>query len=640
MRGQDPITSDNFAQIIATLFNPDKVTLTENVASGVKSLVFEKNIDGNVTAVTVVSEKKKALSLKSAWINKKTEQHISPPSDVQAPDLTSNNELSMNTVPINSISPTADKIKGKLESTSKDKTQFSKKLEFAQDGVSDSKWRTTRIADAKGELKPLSQILEQMRHDLGFNLTYGHIRGQNTLGQFNRRDKGIRARTVNDLPVISHEIGHFLDSKFGIRNGIPKNVAAELHNALGDLEGAYDQSLWTTEGLAEYVRMYLRNRDEASVRYPEATKYILGKLDAKSLALIQQFSDECNAYFALDGENAKSSIRLREEKPYDARSFPERIKDTSDSFYQAWIDSNASIKKISEKAYMYATNSAYTDAVAGQIIVGDLTDINGKYVAPGLKTVLKGINTRDKTEYADFGEYLVMKHGLEYLAEGKRVFADNTKNNAAFMNRRIAELEKQYPQFKEASERLYRFISSLTKTWGVDLGVISPDSFNEWQKARPCYVPFNRVMDKGKGGIGAKRGFANQGNPYKRAVGSGREIINPVDSVIDNIVKLVNVGTRNNVMKIITNTAEDESLPATILEKIPSPMIRRGVNIGSTKSELLQRIEALLNGNADLIGQVDEIFQNFDDIIYQFSVGKAILFSITQSYMSTDTEKC
>ncbi len=57
----------------------------------------------NITlAVTVSSEKKKALTLKSAWITKKG-QHISPQSDVQAPNQTSDNELSMNAVN-NSIS--------------------------------------------------------------------------------------------------------------------------------------------------------------------------------------------------------------------------------------------------------------------------------------------------------------------------------------------------------------------------------------------------------------------------------------------------------------------------------------------------------------------------------------------------------
>ena len=107
LRGQEAISKYNLSKIVDAIFNPDDVTSTED-SSGTVSLVFKKEMDGAITAVTVVSEKKKALTLKSAWITRK-EQHISPPSDVQAPNQTPNSELSMNAVPNNSISQKAEK---------------------------------------------------------------------------------------------------------------------------------------------------------------------------------------------------------------------------------------------------------------------------------------------------------------------------------------------------------------------------------------------------------------------------------------------------------------------------------------------------------------------------------------------------
>lgn len=101
LRGQEAITTENFSDVLGAIFNPDSIESIKD-ASGVTSLVFIKNNEGKVTAVTVVSEKKKALTLKSAWITKKG-QHISPPSDVQAPNLTPKSELSMDTIPTDSI---------------------------------------------------------------------------------------------------------------------------------------------------------------------------------------------------------------------------------------------------------------------------------------------------------------------------------------------------------------------------------------------------------------------------------------------------------------------------------------------------------------------------------------------------------
>lgn len=114
-RGQIAITADNFDSVLRTIMEPDTVK-PEVDKSGAISLVFKKEVDGNVTAVTVVSEKKKALSLKSAWITvQKEKQHISPPSDVQAPNPTSKTVGSMNAVSNNSIHQKAENVKRKSE---------------------------------------------------------------------------------------------------------------------------------------------------------------------------------------------------------------------------------------------------------------------------------------------------------------------------------------------------------------------------------------------------------------------------------------------------------------------------------------------------------------------------------------------
>lgn len=114
-RGQIAITADNFDSVLRTIMEPDTVK-PEVDKSGAISLVFKKEVNGNVTAVTVVSEKKKALSLKSAWITvQKEKQHISPPSDVQAPNPTSKTVGSMNAVSNNSIHQKAENVKRKSE---------------------------------------------------------------------------------------------------------------------------------------------------------------------------------------------------------------------------------------------------------------------------------------------------------------------------------------------------------------------------------------------------------------------------------------------------------------------------------------------------------------------------------------------
>jgi len=494
-------------------------------------------------------------------------------------------------------------------------------------------WTAERIKGGQAtSARPLSEIIAQMQHDLGINITYGHVRGKGVRGQFSPNNKGVRSRIEQDMPTISHEIGHWLDDHFGLlEDRLPNGVGAELEKALGPLAELYSKKQVKSEGLAEYVRKFLQNRDTAAIDYPETTKYVLGSLDAKSLAIFNQFADEINAYYALDADTATSSIRFREEGGPDFRTTGEKIADMGDSFYQAWIDSNHAIRRLDKEtggdAYIYATNAAYSDAVASRIITGDLTDRNGKYVAPGLKTALQGVNTRNKKEWRDFGEYLVVRHGPERLEAGKRVFADDRKNNAAWMNRRLMELEEQYPAFKDAGTRLVEFEKALTQTWGVNTGLISQELFDSWNEKYENHVPLNRAIPKERGRFtGAKRGYANQSSTFHRAKGSGLDIIHPAENIISEIVTLVNAGTRNNVMLKIADTANKHGADATFMEKVPVPVVRKSFDMTDVKAGLSERMaEGVAAGaiSADSLAGVDTVIESLNDVLYQYERGKA-----------------
>lgn len=488
-------------------------------------------------------------------------------------------------------------------------------------------WTTKRVGD---EVKPksISEIVASIEHEFGINVTTGHIRGKGVLGTYTPKDHGIKTKIANNLPVISHELGHYFERTLDIKAQLTEELRSELKANLDErtTENYTDEQL-SREGVAEYVRRFLQNRETAAIDYPKFNDFFLKLLPGKDLAKLQQLADDINAYYSLDADTATSAIRLREEGGVDLRTPMEKLKDAASSLYQAWYDSNNSIKRFDKatgsNAYIFASNAAYSDAIAGQIITGNLTDKNGQYISSGLKTVLHGIDLNVKhDEYRLFGEYLTVKHGPERLREGMRVFADDRKNSTAFMERRQSELETQYPQFKEASERLYTFIKQFYQAWGVETELISEATLNSWGERWEYYVPFNRVMEKGKGNIGAKRGFANQNSTIKKARGSGRDIQHPVDNLIDNIVKMVNAGTRNHVMITITDSAERLGADATFIEKVPMPMTATKIDMAGVKDTLTTWLEES-DMDTDSKDKASGIVNSLDDILIQYGRGKA-----------------
>lgn len=489
------------------------------------------------------------------------------------------------------------------------------------------RWEAQRVGSTDKAPMRLSEIVEKIRHDLGLNITSGHVRGAGVRGQYDQRNKGIRSKIVNDLPTISHELGHALSHRYGLlSNSLSAEMKAELENALGEMKDGYSKKQWLSEGLAEYIRKFLQNRETAAIDYPVFTEHFLNSLSAKDAALIEQLADEINAYYSLDADTATSSVRLREEGRPDARTLGEKIRDKADVLYQAWTDSNHGIKLFDEETgadtYKLATNAAYSDAIAGQVIIGDLTDANGKYISGGLTAALHGINLKDKEAYRLFGEYLIVRHGPERFAEGMRIFADDRKNSKEFMDRRAMELEQQHPEFKEAADRLYQFQRDCRQAWLVDTGLISADTAEQWDKRWQYYVPLNRAVSMKSRGIGAKRGFANQKSPIKKARGSGLDIIHPVDNIINNIVLMVNAGVRNNVMRKITDEAERLGADASLLEHVPTPMKREQFRAADLKEALKDTVDNSEMTAEDKMFMLDTI-GNISDVLEQFSRGKA-----------------
>lgn len=494
------------------------------------------------------------------------------------------------------------------------------------DAEPSSMWTTKRVGENK-KPKSISEIIAGIEHEFGINVTTGHVRGQGVLGQYDRNSHGIRTRIANNLPVVSHELGHYFERTFDIKAQLTDKMVDELTSQLDEInKDKYNEEQLVREGVAEFVRRYLQNRETAAIDYPLFTDFFLKCFTPKDLAKFQQLADDINAYYSLDAGTATSSIRLREEGGIDLRTPVEKLEDTANALYQAWVDSNHAIRRFDRatgsNAYILASNAAYSDAIAGQIITSDLTDMNGQYVAPGLKTVLHGIDLNNKEEYRLFGEYLVVKHGPERLREGMRVFADDRKNNTAFMVRRQAELESKYPQFEKVSERIYEFIQKFYKTWGVETGLITQEMLDAWGERWKYYVPFDRAVAKEKSAVGAKRGFANQNSTIKKAKGGGQDIYNPVDNLINNIVKMVNAGARNNVARAIAISAESLGANATFLERVPMPLSVTRMDMTGVKEKLTDWLEESdLDDKSKTKAQ--GVVNNLDDVLYQYGRGKA-----------------
>lgn len=492
----------------------------------------------------------------------------------------------------------------------------------------EERWTAKKNEDStETSSKRLSDIIGQAAHDWGFNVTSGtrYVKGEGNMGEFNERNRGIRTKITNDLPTFSHEFGHWLDKTYNITGSarLPKEVRKDIETAFfmnpdnADLYSGKSASVKLKEGLAEFIRYYLQNRDAARIDFPKLTDYILKQMSPGELAKFNGFADQVNAYYSMDAGDAKSSIRLKEDSQQDYRTNMEKFKDWYNQKYQSSVDSNHGFREFDVRngtnTYTYATNAAYTDARVAQTIIEGIYDLDGNYIGPGLKDALAGIDVNDKEVYIAFGEYLAVKHGVEWIAQNKRVFADDRKNNAQWMENRIAEIEAEHPEFIEAADRLYKFESNFMWTYAVGEGLISADAYKAMQKENPCYVPFFRA------------GFKERGNSLFKAKGSGRDLIHPVDNIIDNITKLQNAAARNAVMLQLRREAVRSNADAVFMDKMPDPKVPVEVDLRGIKDRLYNETHDIagIEIAPEMQDALQEVIASIDDTMTQFQLGKA-----------------
>lgn len=245
LSGQIAITKSNFENIIETVIEPDEVGRSD--ANGVVGIVFKKEIDGKITAVTILSEKKKTLTLKSAWITKE-KQATSLTLDVQAPSLTSKTGQRIKPVTdsiskkTKNVNPNGKKRYALSETDSETRTLTDEQRRFFQN---------SKITDNKGRLLVL----------------YHQTDAEFTVFDTSRDGAGMRD---NETPH-----GIFMKptaENIGLKGNKQMPLYANITNPLRFVDRAQAQKYWRAniEGYASIIDEITANDTKYNAEFEEA----------------------------------------------------------------------------------------------------------------------------------------------------------------------------------------------------------------------------------------------------------------------------------------------------------------------------------------------------------------------------------
>jgi len=421
-----------------------------------------------------------------------------------------------------------------------------------------------------GKSKKASEIYKDFSKNLGVAVRQGRV-GVGRLGEFNNRNHLIKIRDANDIPTLSHETGHYLDNLYNLSTN--RSHFRELEQ-LGQTTSmsSYSKARIRREGVAEFVRLYLTENDTARNRAPGFYNFFEQTLPDEVINTLKELRKEIWALVNLDPVSrvGKSISFSDDETPLDKLK---SIKDVDiiagvRRLYTGIVDATYPLEWAAGKAGKEQKEEIIDrlSQLRGYegIALYDLNphinngfhqvDLNGKKVGLSYGAITKYIHD-SKAKRKDFMKYQVARRSQDYSDRGLKM--PDTK---ATYDETIKVLETKYPDFIETFDRLTKYRYNNSKLL-ADSGIYSNEQLDEMYMSNRNYVPLKRIMDAFDfvAGSGGKLGSAKK--LIKGVAGSGRDIMDPEESDINNTFLYRSAAMRNVILQNLTNMFDHEVNP-------------------------------------------------------------------------------
>ena len=442
----------------------------------------------------------------------------------------------------------------------------------------------------------LKDAVQKIKDKIGVPIRMGKIRGgKEVLGQYYEHEKMIRTRFANDIEVVAHEAGHHIENiVFG---GIGSKEAMLFYDELSLIATKpkrNTKTLKNAEGVAEFVSAYVVNPEIAKEKCPKFFETFEAKMqkEAPDLLVTLRESQEIvrrwveqpavarvMSRIAFDIQKPKITLKEKATKAYDW--FAENI---ADDLYQ--------VGKVSEKLSVDPEDSrspyfrarmlrGLPEAKTKYTLTERQIDFYGRDIGESLKEILKPVKRKffglkkGDLDMRELNTYLEAKHSIEREAAGK-----TTGNIVEDLIETVEALE---PKYKAIAEKIWRFEKNNLKIL-LDSGLISAEQYKAIDEAYQFYVPLNREMENDFAfGMGIKK---LQGrNPLKRAKGSTRDIIPPIESIVKNTIQIIGNAEKNRVALALADLAKIEGSGEFVF-KVPNNMEKITVPIKSENGEI------------------------------------------------------
>ena len=508
-----------------------------------------------------------------------------------------------------------DELKRQVSIAPKQQTEHARKKTLISERIK-AEQRTP-----KNPIRKVFDIASDIAKALEVTMINARGKSSRTLGSYNPSNALIKIKNANDIDTIAHELGHALDDRFDILDGVLSNeLRKELKwlydrggsNPPSSLKGAERSLYLKREGLAEFVRAYVLNPNEVKNIAPNLHTLFENKVSAKTIEALQKFSED-----AIDLMNASNSDKIIsnivEDNPHN-KTLIQKVKDYfkndpifgnhiwgkfNTNFVDAmtmsnraftWINKqsgidlslnpgkdfrvlaklfngvDAKIDNILKNGLVDGNNRRFRDAVTGE-------PLTVKWLFDNFDTTTKETLLQDKKEttlllIAERTVEYAKKHGREDALTGISQDGETDLEVAQNYLKEFEDLKntnpEKYNRIKEGARR-YRAYSDAVLMYSVDMGRLSKEDYQKIKDNNEYYVNLSRekTIDYASDSnlndnfLGGKPDLTSVRQVLKRSKGSTDAIKDPFESMLMTTAALIKEADRNHVMNAFVRAMDN-----------------------------------------------------------------------------------
>jgi hypothetical protein len=459
---------------------------------------------------------------------------------------------------------------------------------------------------AASDAARISDAVKLLEEKIGAPIRTGKLGalGRFAQGIYKPTTEVVRTKVANDITTVTHEVGHHLQKVlFG---KIDAQDLAPWESELTPIatKPRPGQSP-LPEGFAEFVARYIVNPEQAKSAAPKFLEAFEAKLDKdapevkqvllQAREMVKKWSEQPALMRVLShisvGDTGKPGFL---EKAMSGETWSDLYTSTVDrlnpidNLVKSGLKPGEKLPADLNPYKLARVYASWSGKAAHFLEVSPIGFRDLKNLGKPLEKILEPVENLDELR-----AYLIAKSALERQERGM--------HSEGFMQDARSVVQEMGAKYEPVAQEIYAFKDHVLD-YLRDSGVISGEKVEQMRAAWKSHVPFYRVMEAERSGASGGKSMQAR-NPIKQARGSGRDIIDPLESIIKDTYTFVNMAERNAVVESLVHFAETHDGLGKMVEKVPNPM-------RATKVQT-EEILGALKDNSDL--NVQEIRQLFGD---------------------------